>query len=222
MSRWMIRLRHPLCRYSSPRAVPTAMPYRAAQPIAGNASSAEDHHDASMHGSRRWKEGRKETKRRQRRRRFLHPLTHRVGWRRRSRGGTSRRRGRGHGRRSTPVGRTRWGGARAPPCPAPPGSPAPAARTPTRPAGASPPRRARRGARRGTPPRTRRGPPGCARGTRPWRGRPRRTRSSATRARCCYTAGNPAPPGTPWRRRPPPADLWSAATGGRWRGAAGA
>uniref|UniRef100_A0A0A8XSU5 Uncharacterized protein n=1 Tax=Arundo donax TaxID=35708 RepID=A0A0A8XSU5_ARUDO len=35
----MILLWHPLCRYSSPLAVPTAMPRRAAHPIAGDASS---------------------------------------------------------------------------------------------------------------------------------------------------------------------------------------
>jgi hypothetical protein len=39
MSRWMILRWHPLCRYSSPLAVPTAMPWRAAHAIAGDASS---------------------------------------------------------------------------------------------------------------------------------------------------------------------------------------
>ena len=218
MSRWMIRLRQPLCRYSSPRAVPTAMPCRTAHPIAaGDASPARRR---SFHS---WKKRKKRhafihsfvhgqliTAARRRRRRVStavppvgscsthHDLTYRGGWRRRSRVVRSRRRGRGHGRRSTRGGRTRWGVARAPPCRAPPRSPAPGARTPTRPAGASRPRRGRRGARRGTPPRTRHGPPGCARGTRPWRGAPRRTRSSATPACCCCccAAGtNPAPPG---------------------------
>lgn len=35
MSLWMILLWHPLCRYSSPLAVPTAMARRTAHPIAG-------------------------------------------------------------------------------------------------------------------------------------------------------------------------------------------